>query len=669
VKTLYFISFDFYLQNIMNVFWKSAKLISLAIFLIVIILPGGCGVFYGIKNCKAKKQLKEVSNLTENGIQFRDLNKNGKLDIYEDRRQPTEARVNNLLSQMTLEEKVGMMWQPPIGIGKKGQLLGKPNIAAKSMNSAWEEIVNKKINYFNVMVLPEAKYVAEWSNNVQHLAEQTRLGIPVTISTDPRHGIYNFLGTELTGGEWSRWPEPIGLAAIGDSSLVVEFGKIVNAEYRAVGIRVALHPMADLATEPRWARINGSFGEDAELASKLIAAYIYGMQGDTLGPESVACMTKHWPGGGPQENGEDAHFSYGSKQVYPGNNFNYHLIPFEAAIKAGTAMMMPYYGVPSGQASEEVGMSFNQEIILKLLRQQYKYDGVVCTDWGIVDDFSFMGIKIVEAKDWGVEGLTVKERIQKVIEAGVDQIGGNNNTKELIELVEEGQISEDRIYESVKRLLKVKFDLGLFDNPFVEVEDAEKTVNNPIYIEKGKIAQRKSIVLLKNELLTDNTQALPLKKGVKIYIENIDKQIAGNYAEIVEKPEEADFIVLRLQAPFEKRNGDMVEKNFHQGSLEFSDKELNHIEYLSKIKPAIICIYLDRPAIVAPIEAISQGFLCDFGAEDDAVLDVIFGKINPSAKLPIEIPRSMEAVENQKEDLPYDSENPMYPFGFGLSYN
>jgi len=652
----------------MKVFQNATKLFGLIILSIIIIVPGGCGLFYGLKNRKAKKQLREVAILYDDGFHYRDLNKNLKLDIYEDNRQPTEKRIDDLLSQMTLEEKVGMMWQPPIGVGRKGQLLGSPNIVAKSMNSAWDEIVNRKINHFNLMVLPEAKYVARWSNNIQKLAEQTRLGIPVTISTDPRHGIFNFMGPEFTGGEWSRWPEPIGFAAIGDSSLVFEFGKIVNAEYRAVGIRAALHPMADLATEPRWARINGTFGEDAWIASKLVAAYIYGMQGDTLGTESVACMTKHWPGGGPQENGEDAHFDYGSNQVYPGNNFNYHLIPFEAAIEAGTAMMMPYYGIPSRQTNEEVGMSFNKEIISELLRKKYAYDGVVCTDWGIVDDFSFMGITIVPAKKWGVENLTVKERIKKVIDAGVDQFGGNNNTKELIELVEEGQISEARIDESVRRLLKVKFQLGLFDIPYVEVENAEKMVNNPQFIEKGKLAQRKSIVLLKNNLTNDGKPLLPIKNKTKIYVENIDKNVAAIYAEIVEKPEDADFILIRTQAPFEKRNSDIVEKQFHQGSLEFSAKEMNHIDYLSNIKPIIICIYLDRPAIIAPIDAACQGLLCDFGAEDDAVLDVIFGNFNPSAILPIEIPRSMQAVNNQKEDLPYDSENPLYPFGFGLTY-
>jgi len=191
----------------------------------------------------------------------------------------------------------------------------------------------------------------------------------------------------------------------------------------------------------------------------MTAAYIYGFQGDSLGPSSVACMTKHWPGGGPQEEGWDAHFSYGRNQVYPGNNFEYHLLPFKAALAAGTAQIMPYYGIALDQTSENVGMSFNKEIIQGLLRDTYGFDGVVCTDWGIIEGFGMFGIEMFEGPSWGVDDLTVKERIKKAIDAGVDQFGGNNNTYELLELVHEGQISEARIDQSVRRLLRDKFEL------------------------------------------------------------------------------------------------------------------------------------------------------------------------------------------------------------------
>ena len=248
----------------------------IGIIIISILIFNG---YYWGKNLKAKKQLHEVQMVTENGFQFRDLNKNGELDVYEDSRQNIELRIDDLLSRMTIEEKAGMMWHPPIGVGKKGEVLGKPDIAALNMVSTYDVLVNKKMNHFNLFSIPASRFLATWYNSIQKIAEQTRLGIPVTISTDPRHGINNFIGSDLLGSDFSKWPEPIGLAATGDSALVVEFGRIANAEYRAVGIRTALHPMADLATEPRWARINGTFGEDAALSAKITAAYIYGFQG------------------------------------------------------------------------------------------------------------------------------------------------------------------------------------------------------------------------------------------------------------------------------------------------------------------------------------------------------------------------------------------------------
>lgn len=638
-------------------------LIVLGIILIATLV---FNAYYATLNKRAKKELQEVPRLIVGELQFRDLDKNGKLDPYEDRRQPVDVRVEDVLSRMTLDEKVGLMWQPPIGVGDQGELQSKPGIL--SSVSTYDAIIHKKLNHFNLFTVPATKALANWSNNLQQLAEQTRLGIPVSISTDPRHGISNFIGMGLLGGNWSRWPEPIGLAAIGDSSLVVEFGQIARQEYRAVGIHTALHPMADLATDPRWARINGTFGEDAKRSARLTAAYIHGFQGDKLDTNSVACMTKHWPGGGPQEKGEDAHFHYGKNQVYPGNNFAYHLIPFEAALKANTAMIMPYYGIAVDQTSENVGMSFNKEIITKLLREEYGYDGVVCSDWGIIEGFSFLGYELVEAKNWGVEKLTVDERIAKVIDAGVDQLGGNMHTRQLLRLVRKGVVSEDRINQSARRLLRVKFELGLFDNPFVDPEQAVKIVNQKKFQEKGKLAQRKSIVLLKNQLNGGGGKVLPLTKGIKIYTENINPELASNYATVVNQPEEADFAILRLNTPFEERTDDFIERMFHQGDLNFPEAELSRLLNIMRKKPTIICMYLDRPAVIPEISKQSSGLLADFGAEDDAVLDIIFGDFKPHAKLPFELPSSMEAVEAQKEDMPYDSKDPLYPFGFGLTY-
>ncbi|MDX1911487.1 MAG: glycoside hydrolase family 3 N-terminal domain-containing protein, partial [Saprospiraceae bacterium] len=358
---------------------------------------------------------------------FRDLNKNGKMDVYEDATQPVEARVNDLLGQMNLEEKAGMMFINGIFINADGTLERKPDakgIAAR-MPTAAEYIQGKHMNHFNYWEAPSPRAIAEGYNAMQKMAENTRLGIPVTIASDPRHYFSNSIFAMAAGG-FSQWPEQLGFAAIGDEKLVRKFADIARQEYVAVGIREALHPMADLATEPRWARVSGTFGEDAKLSAKLIKAYVLGFQGKKLGETSVACMTKHFSGGGPQKEGLDSHFEFHKGQVYPGKMFNYHLIPFEAAFEANTAAIMPYYGVPTDQTSENVGFSYNKDIITKLLREKYKYDGVVCTDWGLVTD-AHMGPGVVwPARAWGVEHLSEEDRVKKIIEAGCDQFGGES---------------------------------------------------------------------------------------------------------------------------------------------------------------------------------------------------------------------------------------------------
>jgi beta-glucosidase len=561
------------------------------------------------------------------------------------------------------------MWHPPIGVGQQGEILGKPSPSAFFFGSTYDYLINKKLRTFNLFQVPETRYLAQWYNDLQRIAEQDRLGIPVTISSDPRHGVSNFLGNDMLGGDWSEWPEPIGLAATNDSMLVVEFGEVASKELRSSGISVALHPMADLATEPRWARINGTFGEDADLAAKITAAYILGFQGEELGSHSVATMVKHWPGGGPQDDGWDAHFRYGAAQDYPGDNFDYHLKPFEAAFAAGTAMLMPYYGIPVGQTSEEVGMSFNKEIIQGLLRDQYGFDGLVCTDWGIIEGFGVFGFEIFESTSWGVDDLSIKERVEKAIDAGVDQFGGNANTEELLELIEEGSVSENRIDESARRILRAKFQLGLFDNPYVNVDEAVRTVGSEEHMELGRLAQRKSIVLLKNETSADNSHALPLSSGVNVYVENIDEEIASQYATVVQDPAEADVAILRLQTPWEPRSGNFIESLFHQGYLDFQEPELSRILDITQSVPTVVSIYLDRPAVIPEIVAGAIGVLGEFGATDDAVLDIVFGQFNPTARLPFELPSSMSAVESQFEDVPYDSMDPLFDFGHGLRYN
>jgi len=424
--------------------------------------------------------------------------------------------------------------------------------------------------------------------------------------------------------------------------------------------------MADLATEPRWARISGTFGEDAELASKLVAAYIRGFQGESLGPDGVACMTKHFPGGGPQKDGEDPHFPYGREQVYPGNNFSYHLRPFEAAFAAGTAMIMPYYGMPVGLPFEEVGFGFNKDVLTGLLRDTYGYDGVVCTDWGLLTDRLFAGETML-ARAWGTEHLSVEARVKKIVEAGADQFGGEDCAEIVVALVRGGQIAEERIDQSARRILRIKFRQGLFDDPYVDAAAAELVVGQPSFAAAGALAQRRAIVLLKNTERPDGGRLLPLRGRPRLYLEHVAHDVAARYGEIVARPGEADVAIVRASSPFEPRSG-MFERIFHAGDLDFAAEEKARILAIMAAVPTVFCITLERPTVMPEIVEHSAALLADFGASDDAVLDVAFGRCSPTAHLPFELPSSMEAVRQQKPDVPHDSENPLFPMGFGLGY-
>ena len=609
----------------------------------------------------------EAPVLVDNGHSYRDLNKNGSLDVYENVVANIDDRLDDLIGQMTLEEKAGTMFINMTGVRSNGDPYDRPYIPTTPIDrminamlpTTSDYVAKRLMNSFNLINSFDARTMALFNNNIQKMAERTRLGIPVTLATDPRHATENNPGTAIFTPAFSEWPSSLGLAATRDTVLVREFGDIARQEYRSIGITLALSPMADLATEPRWGRTNGTFGEDARLAGMMTKAYVLGFQGDSLNTKGVACMTKHFSGGGPQKDGEDAHFPYGKEQVYPGDNFDYHVKPFiEGAFPAKTAQIMPYYGIPMDQTDENVAFGFNRKIIKELLRDSLKFDGVVCTDWVIISDS-----KINESRPWGVEDLTPLQRTKKSLDAGCDQFGGEASPELIIELATTGAISEERINESVRRILRDKFKLGLFDNPYVDEVAAGKISGKEIFRKKGKEAQGKSTILLKNDKL------LPLKKGIKIYAEGmLDPTAFSSYGEVVSNIEDAEVIVLRIKTPFDPRHEFFLEIFMHQGRLFYSDEEKEKMLTLIKQKPTIVVANLERPAILTEINAESKALLADFGTTDEVLAEILFGNINPSAKLPFELPSTWEAVQKQLEDVPYDSENPLYSFGHGLSY-
>jgi beta-glucosidase-like glycosyl hydrolase len=449
---------------------------------------------------------------------------------------------------------------------------------------------------------------------------------------------------------------------------VRRFADIARQEYVAVGIRAALHPTLDLATEPRWARQAGTFGQDPDLVTELGVAYLKGFQQDQLGADSVACTTKHFPGGGPQKDGEDAHFPYGREQVYPGERFGDHLKPFPPAIEAGTAAIMPYYGMPvglevDGEKIEEVGFGYNRQVVTGLLRERLGYDGVVVTDWELVND-NHVGDQVLPARAWGVEHLDPHGRMELILHAGADQLGGEECVDILLDLVQQGRVSEDRVDESARRLLAVKFRLGLFDNPFVDEDAAAQTVGRRDFRDEGYAAQARSVTLLQNGSQRHDA-VLPLRAGLRIYAENVSIEAVASHGVPVDRPEDADVALVRLMAPYEPRSDLFLESWFHQGSLDFPPGLVARLARIAQQCPLVVDVVLDRPAVLTPLLGIAGAVVGSYGTSDPALLDALTGAVAPEGRLPFDLPRSMEQVRRHGEDVPgYD--DPLFAFGHGL---
>ena len=294
-----------------------------------------------------------------------------------------------------------------------------------------------------------------------------------------------------------------------------------------------------------------------------------------------------------------------------------------------------------------------------MLRKELGFNGVICSDWGIIT-----------GRHWGVSSLSISERYEKSINAGIDQYGGETDTSFLLELVKDKKISEKRINKSVKRILINKFELGLFDNPYVDESKVKYKVNSKENIEAGLEAQRKSLVLLEND------GVLPLKKNTKIFIDGLDTKVGEKFGDVVNGPSEADVIVMYIHTVFNgnQESGlnrvfdNFLSTLFPNGDLNFNDDIKTKIKNYSADKKLIVVVDLNRPAILEDIKNSSAALIGTFGVLDEIIFEGIFGKFSPSGKLPFEIPSSMESVENQKEDLPDDTLDPTYEYGYGISY-
>jgi len=622
----------------------------------------------------------------QSGYQFKDLNRDGKLEPYEDWRLSPEERARDLVSRMTLEEKAGLMMHgtaPAAGVGR----LASAGVGAEYNLDLLNELINDKhINTFTTRLVGGARVMAEQYNSLQKLAERSRLGIPVSLSTDPRHHFNNTLGVSAGNFGSSQWPETLGFAALNDPETTREFGDIARQEYLAIGITQALSPQADLATDPRWSRINGTFGEDAEVAKAQVQAYVEGFQGGKGGitSKSVVAVVKHWAGYGAAKDGWDSHSYYGRFMAHPSKNFAYHLKPFEGAFAAGVGSVMPTYSMPDGDVNidgvklEQVGGGFNKPLLTDLLRGKYGFKGVVVSDWLITGDcdkncrYGWPDAESVQrgalGHPWGMESATKLQRYVKAVDAGVDQFGGVYEPEYLVQAVKERLLPEARLNESAYRILLQKFQQGLFEHPFVDVVKAQEVVGNAAFKAAALDVQRRAMVRLKNDAHTLPVQA----SGKKVWLYRIAPQVAKNYGfTVVDKPELADLAILRVSTPHTSLHPNFYfGRNMHEGTLAFENGNADYeaLKAAAAARKSIVSVYMDRPAILTNVQDKATAILANFGTTDIALFDVLTGKGRPEGKLPYELPSSMEEVLTQRTDMPHDTAHPLYPFGYGLSY-
>ena len=683
-----------------------------------------------------------VKLLTEDGYAFKDLNRNDSLDAYEDWRLTPQERAADLASKLSKEEIAGLMLYS-----------SHQAVPSAELTEDQKKFLSKDhLRAVLITSVESPRIAAQWNNRMQAFIEGLDHGIPANTSSDPRHEAK--ATTEYNagaGGHISQWPTSLGLAATFDPQLMYRFGEIASEEYRALGIATALSPQVDIATDPRWTRFSGTFGEDPLLATEMARAYCDAFQTtpDTRGwgMRSVNAMVKHWYGYGAQEGGRDSHFASGKYAVYPGNNLAEHKLSFiDGAFKleGGTEMasaVMPIYSIlwnqdPSG---ENVGGSYSQWLIQKQLREEAKFEGVVCTDWGITKDMKVLDSPM-GGKPWGVESLTEAERHYKILQAGVDQYGGNNEIGPVLAAYDmwakaQGEKSaRQRFEQSARRLLLNVFRVGLFEHPYLDPEASEKIVGNPQFMREGYEAQLKSIVMLKNH---DN-KTLPMDKRYKVYVpkrhfpaipglwggiseektvEPIDLALVRKYYEVVEQPEQADFAICLIEEPSTgfgysaadvKRGGngyvpyslqyddykavdarsvsiaggDPMEKFTNRSYKGKTVKAYNRDDMLMVSetkramgeKPVIVILETGRPVVLSEIEPKADAILVSFNVQHQALLDIISGKNEPSALLPMQMPADMKTVEEQNEDVPrdmrcyQDADGNTYDFAFGLNW-
>jgi beta-glucosidase len=652
------------------------------------------------KTAKIKVEARVKPILKIGQLEFRDLNGNGKVDPYEDWRLPVDKRVADLLPRMTMEEKAGLM-----------------QITSFNANSLDDYVNKRNIRFLILRDNLKARELAARANTSQEVAEKSRLGIPLVFASNPRNHIRDTLVYEEAeaAGEFSTWPGTLGLAATNDLKLVRDFAEIARAEWRASGIRKNYGYQVDVATEPRWYRIQTTFGESPKLSADITREIVLGFQGRTLGPDSVAQTIKHFPGDGAVDKGLDPHNNWGQWSVYPtpGSFFKYQLPPFQAAVDAGTSAIMSYYNNPSNAKSgeqfpkewwqsdkqqfEEVAGAYNATILTKLLRGKMGFKGYVNTDSGILGGNAF-----------GVEKLSLPERFAKAVKAGVSIFSDNNNPQGLIDAVNQHLLDEKDLNPSVALLLVEIFKLGLFENPYTDPEMAQKIADSPASAARADQAHRESIVLLRND-----KKLLPMRGAKKVYVEILAESAAGGRGgaggqgagaprgaagnrgatgegrgaaapqgagarggagdsggQTNSQRQTTSLKALLAKDPLVQVVDSLDQADvalvwlrpsvYQRPEHDFADIALSkltgidveRVKQIEAAKPTVLVINLINPWIINEVEPNAAAVLATFDVKAEALLDVVRGRFNPTGKLPLTIPANQAAVDKNASDVP-----------------
>lgn len=673
---------------------------------------------------KQPQLVTKTKNIIEvDGLKFKDLNNNGQLDPYEDWRLTPEERADNLVDLMNLDEKVGMMLINSLLMAKahpkykvEGPVINIDTPKVEGDRFSGIPATNKLIQERHMRhfiardLLPMADTV-EWMNELNALAEDTRLGIPVLVTSNSRNENSDmFMDGDQTEGAYSLYPATLGLAAAtkgdlangGDYTLIEEFAEHSRKEWKATGLNKGYMYMIDVATDPRWQRIDGTFGEDPEFIAKVGGYLINGFQGTELSPDSVALTMKHFPGGGPRENGFDPHYAEGKWNIYrtEGSLENYHLPPFVEAVKHNPASIMPYYSAPSIEKShyqmyegklipfEEVGFAFNEYLLNDLLRDQLGFTGYINSDTGVVGDM-----------DWGVEDLSVPGKFAKAINAGTDMIAGTYEVADLKQAVLNKWLPEARIDEANKRLLLEMFTLGLFDDKtYVDTKESQAVLSDATRHEKAYEAHLKSVTLLKND------GSLPLENK-KIYVESFHKdpekatvytkravkaaqelnlELVYDYKEaeaaiLFIRPVSGDYFnptpgLLELEICENKENIALNGDSYTETTVSNLSRYFEIAAYMKENDGKVVTsVNIDLPWIVGNIEEESDVLIAGYHTLEKAQLEVLLGNFKPQGKLPITLPKNALVIgvdefgkSISRNDVPgYDKHKYMRP---GMTY-